>query len=41
MISEDGQTGLIVAGVSGGENGAQRNAHASCCSCCMTAKASR
>ena len=25
MISEDGRTGLIVAGVSGGENGAQRN----------------
>ena len=25
MISEDGKTGLIVAGVSGGENGAQRN----------------
>ena len=25
MISGDGQTGLIVAGVSGGENGAQRN----------------
>ena len=25
MLSEDGKTGLIIAGISGGENGAQRN----------------
>ena len=25
MISEDGRTGLIIAGITGGENGAQRN----------------
>src|SRR3954468_14051656 len=40
MISEDGKTGLIVAGVSGGENGAQRTG-ARYCPYCRTATESR
>ena len=41
LISKDGKTGLIVAGITGGESGAQKHAKALADSSCTTATASR
>ena len=40
-ISEDGKTGLIVAGITGGESGAQKHAKELTAGSCTTATASR